>query len=73
MPERCPFCDSHDVRPLTAIGVDLAGYRCHDCSKTFYAAAVKLPAEIGHARTEPTSAPGPRTTQLPRKRARRSS
>jgi transposase-like protein len=39
-PQRCPFCESHDVRTITPTDLDLVGYRCHDCQNMFYAAAV---------------------------------
>jgi hypothetical protein len=35
-PGMCPYCRSFDVRTLTAVGHGPAGYRCHDCQKTFY-------------------------------------
>jgi transposase-like protein len=38
-PGICPFCRSFDVRLLTALGRGPAGYRCHDCQKTFYVTA----------------------------------
>lgn len=70
---RCPFCDSHDVRPLTAI-VDVVGYRCHDCVKTFYVAAGKLLAEVGRVPDEADRIPDTADpTRRPRKPARRSS
>jgi transposase-like protein len=45
-PGTCPFCRSFDVRILTALGSGPAGYRCHDCEKTFFVAAAEpLPLE----------------------------
>jgi len=43
MPDCCPFCRSHDLRPLTVEGGDLTGFRCHDCDKTFYVTAEAQP------------------------------
>jgi hypothetical protein len=45
-PECCPFCRSQDLRPLTIAGVDLTGYRCHDCEKIFYVTADAQPAAL---------------------------
>ena len=38
-PVCCPFCHCLDVRLATSADSDLAGYRCHDCVRTFYVAA----------------------------------
>jgi transposase-like protein len=35
-PETCPFCRSYDLRALVGLELDVTGYRCHDCHKTFY-------------------------------------
>lgn len=41
-PPLCPYCRSFDLRSLTPAGVDLHGFRCHDCSRTFYLTASSL-------------------------------
>jgi hypothetical protein len=73
--QRCPFCESHDLRSLTGPGLDVAGYRCHDCSNTFYVAAVTLRAEVAQRSVAPDPVPsaGTRPTPVRRKRARRPS
>lgn len=40
-PEGCPFCRCKDVRPLSDPALELVGYRCHDCERTFYVTTVK--------------------------------
>ena len=54
-PRSCPFCDSQDIRIMTGAGVDLVGYRCHDCQKAFYVAALDFGAD-----PPPTPRPKPR-------------
>ncbi len=45
-PRSCPFCDSQDIRILTGTGVDLVGYRCHECQKTFYVAELDFKSQM---------------------------
>lgn len=40
---------------MTGAGVDLVGYRCHDCQKAFYVAALDFGAD-----PPPTPRPKPR-------------
>lgn len=41
-PSRCPFCESQDIRRLPSDGDELVGYRCHQCDRIFYVAAVRI-------------------------------
>jgi transposase-like protein len=41
VPDGCPFCRSFDVRPISDVTMDLIGYRCHDCTRTFYVTAAE--------------------------------
>jgi transposase-like protein len=43
-PQRCPHCDSHDVRQISPADADGTGFHCHQCSKVFFAPAEKPPA-----------------------------
>ena len=48
-PDGCPFCHCLDVRLLTAANLDLLGYRCHDCGRTFYVTSDTLLSTEDHA------------------------
>lgn len=41
----CPHCRCYDIRQITKSGLDLIGYRCHDCQRTFYVAVTQIPVE----------------------------
>lgn len=60
-PQSCPFCSSHDIRMLTASGLDLTGYRCHDCQGTFY---------VGSAAIKPRAEAAPAARKTPRPESR---
>jgi len=35
-PQRCPFCDSFDLRHMAMSDLDLTCFRCRECSRLFY-------------------------------------
>ena len=50
----CPYCRLLDVRPVISHGLELAGYRCQDCSRVFFIADILLPTpELPHASDVP--------------------
>jgi hypothetical protein len=65
-PQSCPFCESRDIRMLTASGLDLTGYRCHDCQGTFYVAAVAIRPPVEAEARRPKN-PGPKDGRRDRK------
>ena len=42
-PDCCPYCRNYDIRLLGKRELEIAAYRCHGCSKTFYVGAVVTP------------------------------
>lgn len=39
-PQRCPFCDAHDVRQVSVSDLELTAFCCRECSKVFYVASL---------------------------------
>jgi hypothetical protein len=70
-PDACPFCRSFDIRPLTNPGIDLLGFRCHDCQRTFYVTAATLASIARAAHTSQKDAGAPPEPVKPDSRDRR--
>jgi transposase-like protein len=45
----CPYCQSHDVRPLNAAVAGVSGFRCHECAALFYVASGNVMKRIQKA------------------------
>ena len=67
MPDRCPFCLCHDVRPLFDTAFEPVGYRCHDCARTFYVTDQSAPERLtGKRQQAATTQTADRPRQLSR-------